>query len=248
MKKEFEFNPGKIEREVSLELMASKHYADIPFHNFDHIKDVLKYAEEIMEQCEKEGIVINKEVVKTALLFHDAGYHENHKEKGFLDKEAYSASIAQQEMEKIGYSSEFISEVKMSIMTTMKNGEPATNEQKLTRISDISNLFGKYEKFMDYNILLKKEVKYMNNKSYSWSEWKNIMKNVMEFYASQDKDMAIDNVRNEKIKINFSEGINKNLKKFLSEDESVLEQAQEKFEKNFYSKNNVSSIFIKKAA
>jgi hypothetical protein len=49
-----------------------------------------------VERCLKEGVPINGEVVYYALLFHDAGYHENHASMGFTSKEVYSAHLAVQ--------------------------------------------------------------------------------------------------------------------------------------------------------
>lgn len=246
MEKEFEFKVDKSEKEPSLEEAASKYYAEIPFHNFDHIKDVLEYAEGAMEECEKEGVFIDKEVVKKALLFHDAGYHENHKDKGFDTKEEYSATIAENELKKYGYSLELIKEVKEAIMATLKDGRFLTNEQKMARMSDISNMSGEYEKFLDCNLRLKNEIKYMSNKNFSWDEWKKMTKNIMEFYMGQDESMAITDKRDDKGKTYFHNGIKQNLGKFLSEDENVLQREQEEFERNFYSKNKDSQIFIQK--
>lgn len=236
MEKEFELKVDKSEKEPSLEEAASKYYAEIPFHNFDHIKDVLEYAEGAMEEYEKEGIAIDKEAVKKALLFHDAGYHENHKDKGFDTKEEYSAAIAENELKKAGYSLEFIDVVKASILATMKNGQFFTKEHKMARIADISNMAGEYEKFLDCNLRLKNEIKYMNNKNFSWDEWKKMTKNIMEFYMGQDESMAITDKRDGKRKTYFYNGIKQNLEKFLSEDENVLQREQEEFERNFYSK------------
>ena len=248
MEKEFEFKDSMLEKEVSLEKTASKYYANIPFHNFDHVKDTLKYAEGIMKECEKTGIAINKEVVRKALLFHDAGYHENKRAKGFDTKEEYSVSINEYELKKEGYSPEFIKDVNMAIMATQKDGKFSTNEQKLARMSDISNMAGEYEKFLDCNLRLKNEIKYMSNKKFSWTEWKKATKDTMEFYMSQDEAMAIINDRDEKGKTSFCNGIKQNMGRFLSENEDVLQKAQEEFEKNFYSENNGSQVFTQKPA
>lgn len=235
MKNEFESNP-KIEKEISLEEIASKYYVDIPYHNFDHIKHVLKYAEDAMDQYEKEGVVINKDVVRKALLFHDAGYHGN-KSKEFKTKEDYSASIAKIELKKTGYPDEFINKVKEAIVATIKDEEFSTDEQKIVRMSDICNMTEEYEIFLNNNILLKNEIKYMHNKKLSWSEWKKATKDIMEFYMNQDDKMAITKNREENGKTSFHNGIKRNLERFLKEDENYLEKMQKKFEEDFYSKD-----------
>ena len=236
MKKEFEIIINEPEKTESVEETASRYYVEIPFHNFDHIKDTLRYAEGVMEECEKEGVAVNKEVVRKALLFHDAGYQENNKYKGFATREEYSASIAEKELEKAGYSLEFIEDVKKAIMSTLKNGKFSTNEQKLVRMADISNMVGEYEKFLDYNISLKKEIKYTSNENYSWNEWKKATKDNMEFYMNQAETIAVIDSRDENGKTEFYNGFRQNLTRFLSEDENFLQKAQEKFEENYYSK------------
>ena len=82
-------------RNAHLEQVAAELYSDqMPYHNFNHVFGTLVAAELLMERCLKEGVPINGEVVYFALLFHDAGYHEDHIDKGFTTKEEYSAHLA----------------------------------------------------------------------------------------------------------------------------------------------------------
>jgi HD superfamily phosphodiesterase len=68
----------------------------LPYHNFNHVLRTLVSAELLMERCLKGGVPIDSEVLYYALLCHDAGYHEDHINKGFTTKEKYSAHLAVQ--------------------------------------------------------------------------------------------------------------------------------------------------------
>ena len=77
-------------RNAHLEQVAAELYSDqMPYHNFKYVFGTLVAAELLMERCLKEGVPINGEVVYFALLFHDAGYHEDHINKGFTIKEEF---------------------------------------------------------------------------------------------------------------------------------------------------------------
>ena len=83
-------------RNKQLEAQARALYSDaLPYHNFDHIQDTLQSAAMVVERCQEEHIRIDAEVVYFALLFHDAGYQDDHLARGFATKERYSAALAE---------------------------------------------------------------------------------------------------------------------------------------------------------
>ena len=49
-----------------------------------------------MEDCASENINVDEKIVNIAILFHDAGYQENHTSLGFSTKESYSAFLAKE--------------------------------------------------------------------------------------------------------------------------------------------------------
>jgi hypothetical protein len=82
-------------RNAHLEQGAAELYSDqMPYHSFNHVLGTLAAGAVLVENCVNEGVPINGDVVYYALLFHDAGYHENHISKGFTSKEEYSAHLA----------------------------------------------------------------------------------------------------------------------------------------------------------
>ena len=84
-------------RDAQLEAKAKALYSDeLPYHNFSHILDTLNSAGIILTRCVRENIRIDARAVYFALLFHDAGYHEDHAAKGYKNKELYSVKLAQE--------------------------------------------------------------------------------------------------------------------------------------------------------
>ena len=82
-------------RNPRLEKAAANLYTDeMPYHNFAHVLGTLAAGEILVDRCLAEGVPISPDIVYYALLFHDAGYQEDHTCKGFTSKEGYSAHLA----------------------------------------------------------------------------------------------------------------------------------------------------------
>ena len=102
-----------------IEQRASAMYrSKLPYHNFGHAITVTRYAERIVEKCKREGVPLDEKVVYYALIFHDAGYHEDHLALGFETKEAYSAHLSEHALRDYGVDEETINKVKIAILAT----------------------------------------------------------------------------------------------------------------------------------
>ena len=169
-------NSAKILKQVrnnDLEMVAKRHYHhSLSYHNFDHIEDVFQYADEICGECDKEGLTINCSIVYLALLFHDAGYHENHNSYGHRTKESYSAYLAAAILREFHYDDQTIKKVSAAIVATEQNVTPETNEEKVVRAADLFGLAGEYSVFLSNAISLKNEYEYLNKSRLSWANWK----------------------------------------------------------------------------
>ena len=88
-------NSSRLEgRDAALEERAASLYSDtLAYHNFEHIRETLAAAEVIIERCAAENIRIDSAVVYYALLFHDAGYAEDHVALGHRSKEQANKRI-----------------------------------------------------------------------------------------------------------------------------------------------------------
>lgn len=186
------------------------------YHNFDHALETIANSEIIIKNCEKEKIAVDKKVVYYALLFHDAGYQENHLEKGFETKERYSAHLAHIALKQIGESKNMIESVFKTILATQKNTTLKTIEEKIVRASDLMGLADDYDTFKSNNKKFRRETEILTGKKLSSDEWKNQTKEIMEFYLNQDIKIT-QAYWNKNGQSDFHAKAQKNLTRFLTE-------------------------------
>ncbi|MFQ5659401.1 MAG: hypothetical protein ACE5GZ_03180 [Gammaproteobacteria bacterium] len=205
-------------RDEEIEKLAMSLYdPKLPYHNFEHIRTVLKEAEIIVGKCRAEGIDIDDRVVYYALLFHDAGYHEDHGRKGYDSKEAYSAALAERELAGNGFAQDMINKVKTAIMGTHCDGHCLSNEDKVVRAADLSGLTADYKVFKENTINLKREFEMMSGTTLTWQEWINNAVNRIELFLREDLDLTSDYYDEEGNSI-FHRHARENLKTLMSDN------------------------------
>jgi len=189
----------------------------LPYHNFDHALKVRERAHKIVRDCEAEGVPVDREVVDLAILFHDAGYHEDFKNKGFDSREAYASYLAEKSLEGFGYDSDAAEKVAKIIMSTHKDRPFEMNEEKVVRAADLVEIADNYPIFMDNNKRLKKEVEMLSGKETSIKEWKKKTEEIINFYLGQDIRLTKthDDESGESI---FHKKARANLQRFLEEN------------------------------
>ena len=193
--------------------VASGYYINLPYHNFKHALKVMKYARQLIKRYRKK---IDEIAICHATLFHDAGYHQNHKRLGFQTKEHLSAAIAEKELRKFGYSKQHIAKVKKLILITRKEARARTPEEKVLRASDLEGIKGKYKDFVKENRLLRKEYALLTGKKVTLKEWKQMTKNMLSHYLSQ-KIKLTPYYYDKKGRSLFHERARKNIELFISE-------------------------------
>ena len=189
----------------------------LPYHNFDHIRDVLDAAEHILEKCSAESIAVDEEVVFYALLFHDAGYHEDHEANGFDTKEAYSAHLAEQVLKQHGISDNNIKKIKQAINCTHIEGVCQSNEDKVVKNSDLSNLCAEYSSFKATSLKLLAEYNLMNGLNIKWDDWKQIAVNRLEQYLDDSIFLTSDSY-NDNGECVFIVNTRSNIEKLLADN------------------------------
>jgi predicted metal-dependent HD superfamily phosphohydrolase len=212
-------NGSKAEKEVrnsSIERLAANYYIDLPYHNFDHALKAANVGLIISKRCLQEGLSINPSVVYYALLFHDAGYHENSKQKGFQTKEEYSAFLAGEALTISGIDENLVSQVKKAIISTNRDGTFTTNEEKVVRAADLAEMAADYSQFLNNNKKLKEEAELLGGKKISWEKWKLSTENTIEFYLKQDIHLTTAYLDSDGQSI-FHKKAKANLDKFLLE-------------------------------
>ena len=137
------------------------------------------------ERCRNAKLPVDENVVYLAILFHDAGYGEDHGKKGFPHKEAHAAHIAAHELRKNGFDERLIEKVKAAVLGTHRDAILNSVEQKVVRAADLSNIASDYEVFRKDAENLRKEHKLMTGTTLNEVDWKKMIQSQVEFYLSQ---------------------------------------------------------------
>ena len=178
----------KVIEKIASEMYSSK----LPYHNFGHAVTVTRYSEEIIERCKREDVALDEKAVYYALLFHDAGYHEDHIAKGYETKEAYSADLAQQALRDYGIDEETIKKVESAILCTHVNAQCQSNEDKAVRASDLSGFTADYGIFKLNSVRLWEEQELMHGKSIDWDDWILGVKDTLELFLREELELTSD--------------------------------------------------------
>ena len=210
-------------RDEKLEQQAAQLYdPKLQYHNFDHIRFVLEEGEKIIAKCKKEGMVVNETVVYYAILFHDAGFFENHIAKGFDSKEAYSADLAAKALQGIGMDTEMVRKVEQAIMATHVDAICKANEDKAVRAADLAGLAADYLFFKKNTIDLKNEFEMMSGKKITWAEWKTMASERVELFLREELYLTTD-YYNERRESRFHVNTRANIKKLLQDRSERLD-------------------------
>ena len=173
-------------------LKAAEEYYDqrLAYHNFSHIHFVFAAADTILERCRRHNVIVNEDVVCLALLFHDAGFMEDHTVLGFESKEAYSAHIAGEVLGAHDIDPHIIDCVKQAILCTHCDGHCASNEDRAVRAADLSGLAADYGIFRDNAIRLKSEYEFLNRGSIDWQSWKDMAIDRLLLFLREDMELT----------------------------------------------------------
>lgn len=200
-------------RDEKLENIAARLYdPKLNYHNFDHIRYVMDEGNKILARCNNEGVEIDEAVVYYAILFHDAGFIEDHVSKGFDSKEAYSADLAVKNLQGNGIDNDTVQKVKQAIMATHVDALCLTNEDKAVRAADLAGLAADYELFKRNTIDLKNELEMMSGKEVTWEQWKALAAERIEMFLREELYLTSDYYNEEgesKFHLNTRNNINK---------------------------------------
>ena len=175
-------------------LLENKLSPDFLYHNVQHTLMVAKAVR--LMAVEMDLSAENKEILELAALFHDTGFV-----KVYSGHEAISKQIAQDFLQKQGYPTEKIEEIKLCIDATQMGFEPETLLQKVLKDADFNNLNGQsYRKKAE---CLRHEWQVFFDEIHTDEEW--LMTNVdfwsgHQFYTEEGEAL-------------FGHAKNKNLKK-----------------------------------
>lgn len=180
-------------RNEYIEKLASQLYsAELPYHNFGHIRTVIRKGDEIVGRCRRENVDIHEDVVYYALLYHDAGYHEDHTAKGYDSKEAYSADLAEEQLSGNGIDAVILKKIKAAILCTHVDAHCVSNEDRAVRAADLAELAADYRVFKKNTLDLKKELEIQIGSPVSWGEWKRMAVAKVEEFLREELHLTSD--------------------------------------------------------
>ena len=171
---------------------ASLYSAHLPYHNFQHIHDVLRAGDLVLFECKKNGIDFNESVIYHAILFHDAGYHENHDTNGYDSKESYSASLAENILTDKDYSEKHILQVKQAIMSTQMHAQCKSTEEYIVRAADLYGLMAVYAEFREKSVALYHERQMLSGVNISWDEYKKQTYSIINHFLKYKIELDIN--------------------------------------------------------
>lgn len=174
-------------RESDIELEAAALYsAALPYHNFEHVITTLGAAERILGRCADEGIRVDPKIVYYALLFHDAGYQQDHLVLGHASKEAYSATLSHECLARRKLKPRVLKKVEGAILSTQREARFVSAEQKAVRAADLSGLAADYDVFLANTIRLWAEYEMLTRHRIGWAEWVRRATDIIGFYLAQE--------------------------------------------------------------
>ena len=209
-------------RDKEIEKIASGYYSPrLPYHNFGHVITVIRESERMLEKCRDEGISADDRIVYYALLFHDAGYNDDHTAQGFDSKEAYSAEIAERVLRGNGVDEEIIGKIKTAIMGTHMDANCTSVEDRIVRAADLSELAADYRVFKKNTLNLKQELEESSNRKVTWEEWKQLAVETIELFLREDMEVTSD-YYDENGESKFHKNTRANLATLMADDSEEL--------------------------
>jgi predicted metal-dependent HD superfamily phosphohydrolase len=205
-------------RDEKIEKIAAQLYdRKLQYHNFDHIRYVLEEGEKIVARCRKEAVSIDEKIIYYAILFHDAGFIDDHLKKGFDSKEAYSADLAVRTLQGNGLDQEMVRKVRQAIMATHVDAVCESNEDKAVRAADLSGLAADYAFFKKNTIDLKNEYEMMSGRKLTWDDWKHMASQRIEMFLREELELTSD-YYNENGESKFHVNTRENIKRLMQDN------------------------------
>lgn len=194
---------------------ARQYYTDLPYHNFSHAETVLEHAEALLDRCERFDVPVNKDVVRAAVLFHDAGYHHDPETYEEPSKEQHSASIAREELKDMDIGPDTRERVAACIISTHREAPFETTEEKVVRAADLAGLASDYETFKENSMTLREEHERLHDEELTDTEWISMMRSTIEQYLTQDIRLTPEH--SEDGVSRFHTAARENLERFIQE-------------------------------
>lgn len=152
---------------------AERHYSpDHPYHNYEtHAVPVAEGVRTIAAKLAMQGIIIPTGALVIAAHWHDAEHHQDHRAKGYMTKEEYSAHMVEMYLEDKPVTKAQGIIIQDSILATEHNfWRHRYPYETILHRADIENIGGPTIFFLQNVALLYKEA-LIHDATLSWDEY-----------------------------------------------------------------------------
>ena len=151
---------------------AKAHYSDtLAYHNWSHAEAVMRDVNVLVDRAGERGIILARNALVIATAWHDAGFHEDHIQKGFVTKEHYSAHLLEEYIadKPVDYATRFL--MCEAILGTIHGFERETLNTLVLHRADVANIGGPYDEFYKISVALWQENMRLTGKEISWTDF-----------------------------------------------------------------------------
>lgn len=135
-------------------IQEQEYYTDWSYHNLEHVNKTMFAALDFADECEANGLAVNRFVLIASALYHDANFHESLDSTQHRSKEEFSAAIAMRDLTTIEVDQETAEHIAACIRSTERGVICGSTEAKIIRKADLSNLAGPFGEMIlsSYNL------------------------------------------------------------------------------------------------
>lgn len=151
---------------------AQAHYSDtLAYHNWSHAEAVMRDVDLLVDRAAQRGIILARGALHIAAAWHDAGFHEDHVEKGFATKEHYSAHLLEEYIadKPVDFAMRFL--MTEAILGTIHGFERHTLDTLALHRADVANIGGPYDEFYKISTALWRENIQFIGTDISWDDF-----------------------------------------------------------------------------
>ncbi len=145
-----EINPNEIDevliRKVRVLYASQKEY---PYHNWNHVQDILKAVNSLLDRCKKHGIKVDETALHHGIICHDLLFAVEAQLFGYQNKEELAAHYTYNLLRSLGAPEEHARKVEGIVNATNYLVEPEGIEEVLMRAADLYGIAGDYKTFQN---------------------------------------------------------------------------------------------------
>lgn len=177
---------------------ARLHDPHLAYHNFSHAQRALQAGENLTARARAQGLVVDDDVVRTALLFHDAGYGDDPSTTGAPTREAYAAELAVDalcnvlEANELSTRAPFVVAVRSAILATHHGAAATSIEDQIVRRADLFELAADYHDFSWNTAALRTEAARAAGPSFDEEAWRASTAHLLGAYLAEAGTRARD--------------------------------------------------------